>query len=219
VQLLEALRLALDTLRVQKLKSFFTLLGVCIGVMFLIAVVSIVDGMGRYMEEDLVGKLIGINTFELRHRPNINIGDVDASVWEEYRRRPRILESDVEPVVEALPDGSRWAMYAEDNLRIEWIVPPAVGRVPVVGAFLEQLAMARTASRRLREWRPDVFHAFKPKAVSGLVQLDLWHRPAAGALVLVLLAHGFPRMNTPTVGIIASLYPVARAVTRRLFGA
>ena len=72
----------------------------------------------------------------------------------------------------------------EDSLRIEWIVPPAVGKVPVAGAFLEQLAMARTASRRLREWRPDVFHAFKPKAVSGLVQLDLWHRPAAGALVL-----------------------------------
>jgi len=42
VPFLEALRLALDTIRVQKLKSFFTLLGVMIGVMFLIAVISIV---------------------------------------------------------------------------------------------------------------------------------------------------------------------------------
>ena len=40
--LYEAVRLALATIRVQKLKSFFTLLGVCIGVMFLITVVSIV---------------------------------------------------------------------------------------------------------------------------------------------------------------------------------
>jgi acyl-CoA synthetase (AMP-forming)/AMP-acid ligase II len=40
--LFEAVRLALDTIRVQKLKSFFTLLGVTIGVTFLIAVVSIV---------------------------------------------------------------------------------------------------------------------------------------------------------------------------------
>ena len=40
----EAVRLALQQIRVQKLKSFFTLLGVMIGVMFLIAVVSIVDG-------------------------------------------------------------------------------------------------------------------------------------------------------------------------------
>ena len=84
----EAIRLALVTIRVQKLKSAFTLLGVCIGVMFLISVVSIVEGMGRYLENDLVGKLIGINTFELRSRPNINIGDVDDAQWEEYRRRP-----------------------------------------------------------------------------------------------------------------------------------
>ncbi|HLA90512.1 MAG TPA: ABC transporter permease [Gemmatimonadaceae bacterium] len=153
MQLLEALRLALDTLRVQKLKSFFTLLGVCIGVMFLIAVVSIVDGMGRYMEEDLVGKLIGINTFELRHRPNINIGDVDASVWEEYRRRPRILESDVEPVVEALPDGSRWAMYAEDNLRIESAYSrPRNGHVFAVdGDWFEIKKLDVTSGRRFTQ--------------------------------------------------------------------
>ncbi|MBW7934451.1 MAG: ABC transporter permease, partial [Gemmatimonadaceae bacterium] len=91
----ESIRLALSTIRAQKLKSFFTLLGVCIGVMFLIAVVSIVEGMGRYMEQDLIGKLIGVNSFELRHRPNINMGDVDPSVWESYRRRPRLYHDDV----------------------------------------------------------------------------------------------------------------------------
>ena len=119
MRFLEAIRLALSTIRVQKLKSFFTLLGVCIGVMFLIAVVSIVDGMGRYMEEDLIGKLIGINTFELRSRPNIQMGDLDESVWMEYRRRPRLVESDVEPVTAALPGGTRWAMASEDNLKVE----------------------------------------------------------------------------------------------------
>ncbi len=87
---LEAVRLALATIRVQKLKSFFTLVGVCIGVMFLITVVSIVEGMGRYMEQDLVGKIIAINTVELRHRPNINIGDLVPAVWEGLRRRRRV---------------------------------------------------------------------------------------------------------------------------------
>lgn len=57
--IIEAIRLALAQLRVQKLKSFFTLLGVMIGVMFLIAVVSIVEGMGRYMEDDFAGRLLG----------------------------------------------------------------------------------------------------------------------------------------------------------------
>ena len=115
----EAVRLSLQTIRVQKLKSFFTALGVCIGVMFLITVVSIVDGMGRYMETQLVGKLIALNSFELRNRPNINIGDVPRETWLEYARRPRIVESDVEPVVEALPDGARWAMYSEGGVRVE----------------------------------------------------------------------------------------------------
>jgi putative ABC transport system permease protein len=117
--LFEAIRLALDTIRVQKLKSFFTALGVCIGVMFLIAVVSIVEGMGRYMEEDLVGKLMAVNSFELRHRPNINIGDVDDATWREYARRRRILESDVEPVVAALPEGAKWSMYSDGGILVE----------------------------------------------------------------------------------------------------
>ncbi len=113
---LEAVRLALQTIRVQKLKSFFTLAGVCIGVMFLITVVSIIDGMGRYMKEDLVGKLIAVNSFELRRAPNINMGDFDPAVWDEYRRRRRLYISDLLPVVEALPEGTRWAQESEANV-------------------------------------------------------------------------------------------------------
>jgi putative ABC transport system permease protein len=115
---LEAIRLALNTIRVQKLKSFFTLLGVCIGVMFLIAVVSIVEGMGKYMEQDLIGKLIGVNSFELRHRPNIQMGDMDPAEWEALRRRPRLYHDDVRPVVEALPAGTRWAVVSDNSLKI-----------------------------------------------------------------------------------------------------
>ena len=114
--LLEAVRLALQTIRVQKLKSFFTLAGVCIGVMFLISVVSIIEGMGRYMKEDLVGKLIAVNSFELRRAPNINMGDFDPAVWDEYRRRRRLFVSDLLPVVEALPEGTRWAQESESNV-------------------------------------------------------------------------------------------------------
>jgi putative ABC transport system permease protein len=114
----EAVRLALQQIRAQKLKSMFTLIGVMIGVMFLIAVVSIVEGMSDYMENELVGKLMAVNSFDLRHRPNINIGDVDERVWEEYRRRPRLLFSDVEPVVSSLPEGSRWYMSSEDQLKV-----------------------------------------------------------------------------------------------------
>ena len=119
MRLLEAVRLALAQIRVQKLKSFFTLIGVTIGVMFLIAVVSIVEGMGRYMEEDLVGKIIAKGSFEVRFRPNINIGDVDESEWRSWRNRPRITEDDVGPVAEVLAPGTRWAILGYDQLTAE----------------------------------------------------------------------------------------------------
>jgi putative ABC transport system permease protein len=117
--ILEAIRLALSQIRVQKLKSFFTLVGVTIGITFLIAVVSIVEGMGRYMEEDLVGKIIAKGSFELRHRPNLQMGDVEESEWRSWRNRPRITEDDVEPVVSVLAPGTRWAMLGYDQLQGE----------------------------------------------------------------------------------------------------
>jgi putative ABC transport system permease protein len=113
----EAIRLALQQLRVQKLKSIFTLLGVMIGVMFLIAVVAVINGMGRYMEEEFAGKLMGINTFTLRHRPyfNVNTTEEEARQW---RRRPRIMLHDVEPVIAALPEDVRWSVESRDNIPV-----------------------------------------------------------------------------------------------------
>ncbi len=111
--LFEAVRLALMQIRVQKLKSFFTLLGVTIGVMFLIAVVSIVEGMGKYMKEDFAGKMLGVNTFTLRSRAQFSDDHDDQSIRAAARRKPLVL-SDVPPVVEALPAGSRWAVQTGD---------------------------------------------------------------------------------------------------------
>ena len=116
---LDAIRLALAQIRVQKLKSFFTLLGVTIGVMFLIAVVSIVEGMSNYMEHDFAGKLFGINTFELRRRPDFETGNVTDEMWREWQRRPRIRDTDIQPVVSALPAGTLWAAYGQDNVKME----------------------------------------------------------------------------------------------------
>ena len=107
---LEAIYLALGTLRVQKLKSFFTLIGVTISVMFLIAVVSIVQGMSKYVEEDFAGKFLGVNTFNLRSFPDIQ-NDVTEEQWRQWQRRPKIKIDDALAVREALPADARWAMH------------------------------------------------------------------------------------------------------------
>jgi putative ABC transport system permease protein len=111
----EAVRLALQQIRVQKLKSFFTLLGVMIGVMFLIAVVSIVTGMSKYVEEDFAGRMLGANTFTLRRFPWFG-NNVTEDEWREWQRRPRVYHSDVAIIRNALPGGTRYAVESQENL-------------------------------------------------------------------------------------------------------
>ncbi|MCU0622991.1 MAG: ABC transporter permease [Gemmatimonadaceae bacterium] len=113
--LFDAIRLALRQIAVQKLKSFFTLLGVMIGVMFLIAVVSIVEGMSDYVENDFAGKLIGVNTFTFR-RSNEFTPDGDDVDWREIQRRPRLYRADIENVRAALPAGVRSVVNNENFL-------------------------------------------------------------------------------------------------------
>jgi putative ABC transport system permease protein len=154
VPFFDAIRLALSTIRTQKLKSAFTLLGVCIGVMFLISVVSIVEGMGRYMEEDLIGKLISVNTFELRHRPNINIGDVDDATWEEYRKRPRLDVTDVAPATGSLPADTRWYIYSDNMVMANSSTsgkPRQVRAIAVQGDYFGVKKMSVTSGRLLSD--------------------------------------------------------------------
>src|ERR1041385_313557 len=95
----EAVRLALQTIRAQKLKSAFSIIGVFIGVMFLIAVVSVVQGMNRYMTDKFAGTLLGVNTFRLRQFPDVQLGNVTDSTWRTWRRRPRVTYDDAQAVV------------------------------------------------------------------------------------------------------------------------
>jgi putative ABC transport system permease protein len=106
MSIFEAIRLALHTLRVQKLKSFFTLVGVMIGVMFLVGVISIVEGMQKYVEEDFAGSFFGVNTFTLRRFPEMNVGEMSEDTYREWTRRPRIYEADVQITRDALPPGT-----------------------------------------------------------------------------------------------------------------
>ncbi len=108
--LFEAVRLALSQLRVQKLKSFFTLLGVTISVMFLIAVVSIVEGMGKYVEQDFAAKFLGVNVFNVRRFPDINT-DVTEAEWREWQRRPVIKPEDGLAIKSELPPEAGWALH------------------------------------------------------------------------------------------------------------
>ncbi|HET9327721.1 MAG TPA: ABC transporter permease [Candidatus Eisenbacteria bacterium] len=91
MNLRESAGMALAALRANKLRSFLTLLGTIIGVMSVIAVLSFVEGLNRFVSEKLLAS--GSNVFyvdkygfitsqeeyeEVRDRPDITIDDADA---------------------------------------------------------------------------------------------------------------------------------------------
>jgi putative ABC transport system permease protein len=94
---------AFSQLRNNKLRSFFTLLGIIVSVGFLVAVVAIIQGMNAYVSENLASALIGQNTFQVRRTP-IQLGLIDDEVFRRMARRPKVSESDASAVAAAIPE-------------------------------------------------------------------------------------------------------------------
>jgi putative ABC transport system permease protein len=95
---LEGIIIALRSLVANKLRSILTLIGVIIGVMTVIAVVSVVSGMNRYVEEEISS--MGSTTFLIRKFGMITS---DEQWWEQRQRKNFSLE-DMEAIQENCPD-------------------------------------------------------------------------------------------------------------------
>ncbi len=128
----EAIRLALRMIWAQKLKSSFSIVGVFIGVMFLIAVVTMVEGMNQYML-DAFSTQLGANTFHLRRFPNFDVGETTRETRRQWNRRPRITYADAEAVVAAItiPVVTSWVSYGRADVEFRNLT---VQRVSIVGA-------------------------------------------------------------------------------------
>jgi putative ABC transport system permease protein len=115
MKVLDAVREAGHTMRTQKLKTAFSMIGVLIGVTFLIAVVSIIQGMNSYMEDKFANGLIGLNTFQLAQRPTIGTGNVEEEVWREWQRRPRLRYDDADYIEPRLTTPAVVSRYCQDR--------------------------------------------------------------------------------------------------------
>ena len=101
----DVLGIAAVQIRTNKLRSFFTLLGIIVSVAFLVAVVAIIEGMNAYVKENIADAMIGANAFQVRRAP-LNIGPFNDDEWELVQRRPRITMRDADAVRRALPDAA-----------------------------------------------------------------------------------------------------------------
>ncbi len=77
----ESISVSFDALRSNKLRSALTTLGIVIGVMTIIAMMSIIQGLQDYMVGEL--SLLGTNGFDVQKDPPIQMGHLD----EKYRNR------------------------------------------------------------------------------------------------------------------------------------
>ncbi len=162
----EAIRLALQTLRTQKLKSAFSLIGVVIGVMFLIAVVSIVQGMNRYMTDKFAGTLLGVNTFRLRQFPDVQLGNVTDSTWRSWLHRPRISTEDAQAVMQdlTLPVTTAWESSTRATLEGDRKVAKDVAVTAATEQYFEIRSLTIAAGRA---FTPQEVHAGVPVVVLG----------------------------------------------------
>ncbi|WP_309673214.1 ABC transporter permease [Gemmatimonas sp.] len=99
----DVIRLSLLQLRVNPLRTAFTLLGIVVSVGFLVAVVAIIQGMNAYVKENIADAMIGMNTFQVRRLP-ISLGLFTDDQFRLLQRRPRVDERDADAVRDALPD-------------------------------------------------------------------------------------------------------------------
>jgi putative ABC transport system permease protein len=99
----DIIAVALAQLRTNKLRSFFTLLGIIVSVGFLVVVVAIIQGMNAYVSENLASALIGQNSFQVRRLP-IQIGLFDDEEMRRMGRRPIVSDRDADAVAAAIPE-------------------------------------------------------------------------------------------------------------------
>jgi putative ABC transport system permease protein len=117
VRILEGIRIALQQIWAHKLKSVFTLIGVIIGITFLIAVITVVEGMNRYVQDDFAGAIFGVNTFSVVRRNQVQTGSESQERRRRQARNPYLTMHDVEVVRQAVPDAWRFAYNVDRGFR------------------------------------------------------------------------------------------------------
>jgi len=94
---LDNLAMALSTLRANPLRSALTLLGIVIGAMTVVAMMSLTEGLRLKVKNDLA--FLGSDSFAVTKWPAPGFGDQD---WEKFRRR-RAITRDMGEALRGLP--------------------------------------------------------------------------------------------------------------------
>ena len=141
----EAVSIAMESLQVNRLRSALTLLGIVIGVMTVIVVISFISGLNSFVADEVFD--LGGDVFIINRTPNIVI---DPDEWNTMRQRKNLLLDDANAVREYCTDclavGARLASTAQVKYGREFLSTTQVrGITPEVPEILaENLEAGRT---------------------------------------------------------------------------
>jgi putative ABC transport system permease protein len=162
----EGVLLALNQIRTEKLKSFFSLLGVIIGVMFLLVVVSVIEGMDQYIKEDFASQIFGLNTITVTRRPSVQI-DADGTQWRRWARRRRLTFEDAEVIREKLTIPALVGVESDMGGELEGDNGRKVENVLISGVSPELLRIRSLNVERGRPFSPQEAERGVPVVILG----------------------------------------------------
>jgi len=168
----EGVALALLQIRTQKLKSFFSVLGVILGVTFLILVVTVVEGLDRYVREDFTSQVFGINTVTLRRWQSVSI-NTSPEERRARQRRPYLRYEDADAIRASLSVPSRIAVESDTGSDAVADNGRTVTGVRVTGASSEIFEIRDLRLERGRAFTPQEADAGAPVLVLGWETADL----------------------------------------------
>lgn len=112
VTISETLRLALDSLRVHKLRSFLTLLGVILAVTTLVAVMSVVNGLNTYVADRVAN--LGANVFVIDRFGIITSQDA----WVKAQKRPLLSMDEFERLRDTMQTAKALGALADRQVQV-----------------------------------------------------------------------------------------------------
>jgi putative ABC transport system permease protein len=168
----EGVALALTQIRTEKLKSFFALLGVIIGVMFLLVVVSVVEGMDRYIKEDFASQIYGLNTITVRRTPSVQFNP-DGEQRRAWSRRRRLTFEDADAVRARLTVPALVGVESMTSSQVEGDNGRKVENVFVAGISHELLRIRSFEVERGRPFSPQEAERGVPVVILGKSTADV----------------------------------------------
>jgi putative ABC transport system permease protein len=165
----EAIRIALSSLRANKLRSFLTVLGILIGVSSVVAVVAIIEGLDRYVADRVLD--LGTKSFTVQKMPDVI---TSRAQWLEMQKRKDVGLDDLAAVrkacelclevgaMVATTRDAKWGRTVQPGVRVMGITE----NIPRIGSVRELVEGRHLIQADVDEARPvavigtDVVDAF-----------------------------------------------------------